>query len=57
MIPDFRDVLLELIAANARFLVVGAYALGAHGVPRATVDLERLLEYSSRNSSCVGGSE
>lgn len=39
-IPDFRDVLQELLAANARFLVVGAHALSAHGVPRATVDLD-----------------
>lgn len=39
-IPDFRDVLQELVAANARFLVVGAHALSAHGVPRATVDLD-----------------
>lgn len=40
VIPDFRDVLQELLAANARFLVVGAHALSAHGVPRATVDLD-----------------
>lgn len=39
-IPDFRDVLQELLAANARFLVVGAHALSVHGVPRATVDLD-----------------
>lgn len=39
-IPDFRDVLQELLAANARFLVVGAHALSAYGVPRATVDLD-----------------
>lgn len=33
-------MLQELVAANARFLVVGAHALSAHGVPRATVDLD-----------------
>ncbi len=30
---DFRDFLDSLIAADARFLVVGAHALAAHGVP------------------------
>lgn len=40
MIQDFREILTELVAAKARFLVVGAHALSAHGVPRATVDLD-----------------
>lgn len=39
MIDDFRDFLRELMAANVRFLVVGAHALSVHGVPRATGDL------------------
>jgi hypothetical protein len=37
---DYRDFIAALLAARARFLVVGAYALAAHGVPRATVDLD-----------------
>lgn len=40
MIEDFHDVLAELVRSGARFLVVGAHALSAHGVPRATVDLD-----------------
>jgi hypothetical protein len=28
---DFRDILLSLNAEKAEFLVVGAYALAAHG--------------------------
>lgn len=40
MVQDFHDVLTELIRSGARFLVVGAHALSAHGVPRATVDLD-----------------
>lgn len=40
MIEDFHDVLTELVRSGARFLVVGAHALSAHGVPRATVDLD-----------------
>jgi hypothetical protein len=37
---DFRDLLAALLAADARFLVVGAHALAVHGVPRATGDLD-----------------
>ena len=40
MVADFHDVLAAMIAQRARFLVVGAHALAAHGVPRATVDLD-----------------
>jgi len=37
---DFRDLLDALVEAEARFLVVGAYAMAIHGVPRATGDLD-----------------
>jgi hypothetical protein len=40
VIEDFHDLLAELVRSGARFLVVGAHALSAHGVPRATVDLD-----------------
>lgn len=39
MNPDFYDLLSELLASGARFLVVGAHALAAHGAPRATNDI------------------
>jgi hypothetical protein len=39
MSPDFLDLLRALLGAEARFLVVGAYAVGVHGHPRATKDL------------------
>ena len=29
--PDYRDMLSALSAAGAEYLVVGAYALAAHG--------------------------
>jgi hypothetical protein len=50
---DFRDVLAELLRAGARFLVVGAHALGVHGVPRATVDLDIWVEPSAENARRV----
>ncbi len=39
MNPDFRDILRALCDADARFLVVGAYAVSVHAEPRATGDL------------------
>jgi len=38
--PDFRDMLHALNDADADFLVVDAYAVAAHGHPRATGDLD-----------------
>ncbi len=38
--PDFSDMLSAFIAENVEYLVVGAYALAAPGVPRATGDLD-----------------
>jgi hypothetical protein len=37
---DFRDLLEALSAEAVRFLVVGAFAMAFHGVPRATGDLD-----------------
>ena len=39
MNPDFTDMLSALPAAGVDFLIVGAHALAAHGVARATGDL------------------
>lgn len=38
--PDFRDMLSALSAEGVAYLVVGAYAMAAHGRPRATGDLD-----------------
>jgi hypothetical protein len=40
MNQDFRDLLAEFNAAGVEFLVVGAHALAAHGLVRATKDLD-----------------
>ena len=34
--PDFRDMLSALCAEGVEFLLVGAFALAAQGLPRAT---------------------
>lgn len=34
---DFVEMLSELCAADVKFMIVGAQALAAHGVPRAVL--------------------
>ena len=53
MNPDFVDLLRAFIAADVRFLVVGAYALAVHGRPRATGDLDLWVEATPENASRV----
>jgi hypothetical protein len=50
---DFRDLLSALSEADARYLVVGGYAVGVHGHPRATKDLDVWVEASSDNARKV----
>lgn len=38
--PNFRDMLSAFAEGEVDDLIVGAYALAAHGVPRATGDLD-----------------
>jgi hypothetical protein len=53
MSPDFLDLLRSLLAADVRFMVVGAYAVGVHGRPRATKDLDVWVEPSVENAPRV----
>jgi hypothetical protein len=53
MNPDFLDLLRALLDADARFLIVGAYAVGIHGRPRATKDLDVWVEASDDNAPRV----
>jgi hypothetical protein len=53
MNPDFVDLLRAFIAADVRFLVVGAYALAVHGRPRATGDLDVWVEATPANAPKV----
>jgi hypothetical protein len=55
MNPDFVDLLRAFIAADVRFLVVGAYALAVHGRPRATGDLDVWVEATPENAPRVMG--
>ena len=53
MNDDFLDLLSALLAANVRFLVIGAYAVGVHGRPRATKDIDVWIEASRDNAQRV----
>ena len=53
MNEDFHDALAALVKSGARFLVVGAHALGVHGVPRATVDLDVWIDPTPDNARRV----
>jgi hypothetical protein len=48
---DFLDLLSAFNAAEVRYLVVGAYAVGVHGHPRATKDLDVWIEASPENAT------
>jgi hypothetical protein len=50
---DFLDLLSAFNAAEVRYLVVGAYAVGVHGHPRATKDLDVWIETSAENAAKV----
>jgi hypothetical protein len=50
---DFLDMLASLLEEGARFIVVGAHAMAAHGVPRATGDLDIWIEPVRVNVSRV----
>lgn len=50
---DFRDVLACLRDAAADFVIVGAHALAAHGLPRATGDLDILVRPDAANAHRV----
>jgi predicted nucleotidyltransferase len=47
--PDFKDMLSVFSAEGVEFLVVGAYAMAAHGAPRATGDLDFWIRASEQN--------
>ena len=50
---DFVEMLSALSAAGARFLIVGAHALAAHGAPRATGDLDIWIRATPDNAARV----
>ena len=50
---DYKEMLQILLNNKIKFLVVGAYAMGIHGYPRATGDLDIWVEASTENSEKI----
>ena len=47
---DFAEMLRELSAAGAEFLIVGGHARAAYGEPRMTKDLDIWVRASKENA-------
>ncbi|MDF1593606.1 MAG: hypothetical protein P1P89_19020 [Desulfobacterales bacterium] len=47
--PDFKDFLRLLNLHRVKYLLVGGYAVGYHGCPRATADMDIWIESSESN--------
>jgi len=48
---DFRDFLKLLNVHNVKYLLIGGYAVGYHGYPRATNDIDIWVENSEKNAN------
>jgi hypothetical protein len=51
--PDYRDILSAFIEERVDYLVVGAYAVASHGLPRATGDLDLWVRCDAENARRV----
>ena len=47
--PDYRDILAAFAAHGVEYLVVGGYAVGFHGTPRFTKDLDLWIRPTTDN--------
>lgn len=50
---DYKDMLLALSEEKVKFLLVGAFAMAAHGYPRATMDIDIWVMPSPQNAEAV----
>ena len=51
--PDFHDILSIFLEEHVEFLVIGAYAVAAHGVARATKDIDLWVRCSQSNATRI----
>ena len=49
--PDFFDFITLLNNHNVQYMVVGGYAVGLHGYPRYTGDLDIWIQVSDENAN------
>ena len=50
---DFNEFVGLFLEHNVRFLIVGGYALAAHGLPRATGDLDAWVWVNPENAQNI----
>ena len=50
---DYKDILLCLSNKKVKFLLVGAYAMAAHGYPRSTMDIDLWVAPDPENALLV----
>jgi hypothetical protein len=53
LIAHYRDILRELSAARAEYLLVGAFAMAVHHYPRATGDIDLWIRPDPTNAARV----
>ena len=53
--PDFKDFLKLLNSQGVEYLLVGGYAVGYHGYPRATGDMDIWIAVSESNAQKAAG--
>jgi hypothetical protein len=53
MFPDFKELIALLNEHKVRYLVVGGYAVARHAQPRATKDLDILVQTTPKNAAAV----
>lgn len=51
--PDFKDFLRLLNEHQVEYLLIGGYAVGYHGYPRATADMDIWIAINSQNAERV----
>jgi predicted nucleotidyltransferase len=48
--PDFKEFLKLLKSKNIRYLLIGGYAVGYHGYPRSTNDMDIWIEIDPKTA-------
>ncbi len=51
--PDFKEFLQLLNSHQVRYLLVGGYAVGYHGYPRATADMDIWIALHPTNAKSI----
>jgi predicted nucleotidyltransferase len=50
---DYRDILHALSERKVKFILIGAYAMAAHGYPRSTMDIDLWMMPEKENAGLV----